>query len=86
MVVARRGGKGNGRGAQSVGPSYREQGNGKHAKGFGAKTVPNWAAGEAAEKGEGEQDAGSKPGRDRDADRRRMGSEGNPIGEREERE
>jgi hypothetical protein len=35
-------------------------------KGFGAKTITYWTAGEAAEEGEGDQDAGSKPGRGRD--------------------
>ena len=79
-------GKGNGRGAEGVGPSHCEQGNGQHGKGFGAKTITYWAAGEAAEKGERDQDAGGKPGRGRDADRRRMRSERHPIGEREERE
>ena len=57
------GGKGNGRAAEGVGPSHREQGNGQHGKGFGAKTITYRTAGEAAKEGEGDQDAGSKPGR-----------------------
>ena len=56
------------------------------AKGFGAKTITYRTAGEAAEEGEGDQDAGSKPRRGRDADRCRMGSECHSVGEREERE
>jgi hypothetical protein len=32
-------GKGDGRGAEGVGPSHREQGNGQHGKGFCAKTI-----------------------------------------------
>jgi hypothetical protein len=50
-----------------------EQRIGQQGKGFGAKTITYRTAGDAAEEGEREQDAGSKPGRDRDADRRRMG-------------
>ena len=69
------GGEGKGRSAEGVGPSHRQQGNGQQGKGFGAKTVTYRTAGEAAEKGERDQDAGGKPGRGRDADRRRMGSE-----------
>ena len=61
------GGKGNGRGTEGIGPSHRQQGNGQHGKGFGAKTITYWAAGEAAEKGERDQGAGGKPGRGRDA-------------------
>src|SRR5258708_39418956 len=75
-----------GRGAKSVGPSHREQGNRKQGKGFGAKTITYGTAGEAAEEGEGDQDPGSKPGRRRNADRRRMGSERHAVREREERE
>ena len=48
------GGKCNGRGAEGVSPSHRQQGNGQHCKGFGAETIPYWAAGEAAEEGEGD--------------------------------
>ena len=80
------GGKGYGRGAERVGPSHREQGNGQSGKGFGTETITYRTAGEAAEEGKGEQDARSKPGRSRDTDRRRMGSERHPVGEREERE
>src|SRR5258706_4195309 len=80
------GGKGYGRGAEGVGPSHRKEGNGELGKGFGAKAITYWTAGEATEKGEGDQDAGSKPGRGRDADRGRMGSERHSIREREERE
>src|SRR5262249_56540157 len=68
-------GKSNGRGTKGVGPSHRENGNGQQGKGFSAKTITYRSAGEAAQEGEREQDAGSKPGRGRDADRRRMGSE-----------
>src|SRR5215467_10893504 len=57
------GGKGNGRGAEGVGPGHREQGNGQHGKRLGAKAITYWTAGEAAEEGEGDQDTGSKPGR-----------------------
>ena len=53
------GGKGNGCGAESVGPSHRQQGSGQHGKGFGAKTITYWTASEAAEEGEGDKDAGS---------------------------
>src|SRR5260370_35094662 len=56
-------GKRKGRGAKSVGPSHREQGNREQGKGFGAKTITYGTAGEAAEEGEGDQDPGSKPGR-----------------------
>src|SRR5258708_33550580 len=56
-----RGGKGSGGGAQGVSPSDREEGNGQPGEGFGAKAITDWPAGEAAEKGEGDQDAGSKP-------------------------
>ena len=80
------GGKCSGRGAQGVGSSHREQGNGQHGKGFGAKTITNWTARKAAEEGEGDQDGGSKPGRSRDTDGRRMRSEGHTVREREERE
>src|SRR5258707_693304 len=55
------GGKGYGRGAEGVGPSHRKEGNGELGKGFGAKAITYWTAGEATEKGEGDQDAGSKP-------------------------
>jgi len=85
-ALSSQGGKGNGCGAESVGPSHREQGNGQHGKGVGAKTITYWTASEAAEEGEGDKDAGSKPGRGRDADGRRMGSERHTIREREERE
>src|SRR5262249_33220742 len=77
-------GKSNRRGAKGVGPSHRENGNGQQGKGFSAKTITYPAAGEAAKEGEREQDAGSKPGRGRDADRRRMGSERDPVRERKE--
>src|SRR5258707_7532991 len=80
------GGKGYGRGAEGVGSSHRKEGNGELGKGFGAKTITYWTAGEATEEGEGDQDAGSKPGRGSDADRGRMGSERHSIREREERE
>jgi len=53
------GGKGNGRGAEGVGPGHREQGDGQHGKSLGAETVPYWTAGEPTKKGEGDQDAGS---------------------------
>src|SRR5258707_9259855 len=79
------GGKGYGCGAEGVGPSHRKEGNGELGKGFGAKAITYWTAGEAAEEGEGDQDAGSKPGRGSDADRGRMGSERHSIREREER-
>ena len=72
-------GKGNGRGAECVGPSYREQSDGQHGKSFGAEPVTYWTTGEAAEEGEGDQDTGGKPGRGRDANRRRMGSERHPV-------
>src|ERR1700730_8946883 len=80
------GGKGYGRGAEGVGPSHRKEGNSELGKGFGAKAVTYWTGGEAAEEGEGNQAAGSKPGRGSDADRGRMGSERHSIREREERE
>jgi hypothetical protein len=48
------GGKGHGRGAESVGPSYREQDNGQHGKGFSAEAITYWAAGDTAEEGEGD--------------------------------
>ena len=80
------GGKRKGRGAKSVGPRHREQGHREQGKGFGAKTITYGTAGQAAEEGEGDQDPGSKPGRRRNADRRRMGSERHPVREREERE
>src|SRR6266404_6469224 len=64
-----RGGKGGGRGAEGVSPGHREEGNGQHGEGFGAEAIAYWPAGEAAEEGEGDQDAGSKPGRGREADR-----------------
>jgi len=54
------GGKGYGRGAEGVGPSHRKEGNGELGKGFGANAITYWTAGEATEKGEGDQDAGSK--------------------------
>jgi hypothetical protein len=41
--------------------------------------ITYWAAGEATEEGKGDQDAGGKPGRGRDADRRRMRSERHTI-------
>ena len=81
-----RAGQGNGRDTQGVGPSHCKQGNGQYGKGFGAKTITHRTASKAAEEGERDQDAGSKPGRGKDADRRRMGSERHPVGEREERE
>ena len=80
------GGKGSGSGAEGVGSSHREEGNCQHGKGFGAKTITNWTARKAAEEGEGDQDGGSKPGRSRDTDGRRMRSERHTIREREERE
>ena len=61
------GGKGNGGGTEGIGPSHRQQCNGQHGKGFGAKAVTYRATGETAEKGEGEQNASGKPGRGRDA-------------------
>jgi len=67
--------RGKGRRAEGVGPSHREQGNGQLGKGFGAKTITYRTACEAAEERERDQDAGSKPGRGRDADRRSMGGE-----------
>ena len=73
-----------GRGAKGVDPSHRENGKGQQGKGFSAKTITYRSAGEAAQEGEGEQDAGCKPGRGRDADRRRMGSERHPVRERKE--
>src|SRR5690348_2987196 len=76
----------NGRGAEGVGPSRCEQGNGELGEGFGSKTITYWTAGEAAEEGEGDQGGGSKPGWGRDADRHRMGGERHSIQEREERE
>src|SRR5262249_25539167 len=79
-------GKHKARGTKGVRPSDREQGDGQSGKGFGAKTITYRTAGEAAEEGEGNQDARSKPGRRRDADRRRMGSERHSVSEREERE
>jgi hypothetical protein len=57
------GGKGYGRGAEGIGPSHCEEGNGQLGKGFCAKTITYWAAGEAAEEGEGDQDARSNPGK-----------------------
>ena len=48
------GGKCNDRGAEGVSPSHRQQGNGQHCKGFGAETIPYWAASEAAEEGKGD--------------------------------
>ncbi len=45
------GGKGYGRGAEGVGPSHRKEGNGELGKGFGAKAITYWTAGEAAEEG-----------------------------------
>ena len=47
------GGKGNGRRTEGIGPSHRQQGNGQHGKGFGAKTVTYRSTGATAEKGEG---------------------------------
>src|SRR6266850_1612840 len=79
-----RGGKGRGRGAEGVSPSHREEGDGHHGKGFGAEPITYWPAGEAAEEAEGDQDAGSKPGRGRDADRRRVGNERHRVRKREE--
>src|SRR6516162_11756928 len=79
------GDKGKKGGAESVGASHRKERNREQGKGFGAKTITYWTAGEAAEEGERNQDAGSKPGRGRDADRRLMGSERHSIREREER-
>lgn len=80
------GGKCNGRGAEGVNSSHRQQGNGQPCKGFGAEMITYWAAGEAAKEGEGDQDAGNNPGRRGDADRCRMGGECHPVQEREERE
>ena len=79
------GGKGKGRGTEGVGPSHREHRNREQGKGFGAKTITYRPAGETAEEGERDQDAGSKPGRGRDADRRRMGSERHSPRRRSER-
>src|SRR5215469_1375331 len=79
------GDKGKGGGAERVGTSQRKERNREQGKGFGAKTITYWTTGEAAEQGERNQDAGSKPGRGRDADRRLMGSERHSIREREER-
>src|SRR5215469_3526766 len=79
------GDKGKKGGAESVGTSNRKERNREQGKGFGAKTITYWTAGQAAEEGERNQDAGSKPGRGRDADRRLMGSERHTISEREER-
>src|SRR5258707_4919079 len=80
------GGKPKGRGAKSVGPSHREQGNREQGKGSGAKTITYGTAGEAAEEAEGDQDPGGKPGRRRNANRHRMGTERHPVRERDERE
>src|SRR6516162_6932570 len=77
-------GKRNGRGAEGIGPVHREQANGDHGKGFGAKTIPYRTAGDSTEEGEGDQDTGGKPGRGRNADRRRMESERHSVREREE--
>src|SRR5215469_15436839 len=79
------GDKGKGGGAERVGTSQRKERNREQGKGFGAKTITYWTTGEAAEEGERNQDAGSKPDRGRDADRRLMGSERHSIREREER-
>ena len=59
------GGKGSGRGAEGVSAGHREEGNGQRGKGFGAEAITYWPAGEAAEEGKGDQDAGSNPGRAR---------------------
>jgi hypothetical protein len=69
------GGKVNGRRGEGIKPGYREQGGGQHGKGFGAEAVTERPADEAAEESEGDQDAGGKPGRGRDADRQKMGDE-----------
>jgi hypothetical protein len=49
LVLSLGGGKGYGRGAEGVGPSHRKEGNGELGKGFRAKTITYWTAGEAAE-------------------------------------
>ena len=77
-------GKGKGRGAKGVGPSHCEQGNGQQGKSISAKTIPYRSAGEPAEEGKGDQDAGGEPGRGSDSDCRSMGSKRHPVREREE--
>ena len=79
------GDKGKGGGPEGVSTSHRKERNREQGEGFGAKTITYWTAGEAAKESERNQDAGSKPGRGRDADRRLMGSERHSIREREER-